>query len=77
MGRNQKTAFHTCLHSLSVKHGYNITGLCKITGIPYQTMRKRLNNPRGLRWYEYLGIVNELYLNKDEEAELQEAIKAF
>lgn len=73
----KRTAFHTCLLSLSVKHGYNIAGLSKITGIPYQTLRKRLNNPRGLRWYEYLGIVNELYLNEDEESELQKAIKAF
>ncbi len=75
----KRTQFHKCILSLVVKHDIDsgISGLCINSGIPYQTMRKRLVNPRGMRWYEYLNIVESLRLNTDEEAELQESIRAF
>lgn len=72
----KKTQFHKCLLSLAVQHDVcGIKGICKDTGIPYQTMQIRLRDPRGLRWYEFLGIVDALYLTSNEEAELMQAIK--
>lgn len=74
----KRTQFHKCLLSLAVQHDVcGIKGICKDTGIPYQTMQIRLRDPRGLRWYEYLNIAESLRLNTDEEAELQESIRAF
>lgn len=74
----RRTQFHKCLLSLAAAHDVSgIKGICKDTGIPYQTMQIRLRDPRGLRWYEYLGIVEGMFLSQDEESELQRAIKAF
>ena len=73
----KRTDFHKVLIALTAKHDFDrgIAGLCEDTGIPYQTMRKRLNNPRALRWYEYLAIVDSLHLDEREDAELRAAIK--
>lgn len=75
----KRTAFHKCLLGLAIAHDYDhgITGLCEASGIPYQTMRKRLVNPRAMRWYEYLSIVDCLRLSEAEEASLIKSIKEF
>lgn len=73
----KRTDFHKTLVVLTTKHDVDrgITGLCEYAGIPYQTMRKRLCNPRALRWYEYLSIVEALHLSDQEDAELRASIK--
>lgn len=73
----RRTEFHKCLLQLCLEQDIDrgITGLCADTGIAYRTMRDRLLHPRGLRWYEYLSIVDSLRLDVAQEARLQASIK--
>ena len=70
----KRTPFHQYLMTLTVNSG-GIKGLCRDTGIAHMTMRERLAHPRGLRWYEYLAIVDALRLDAAQETKLQATIK--
>lgn len=74
MKHHNRTEFHKLLMTLTVNNG-GIMGLCKETGIKYRTMRDRLLHPRGLRWYEYIAIVDSLRLDASQEMRLQASIK--
>ena len=73
----KRTLFHKRLITLVNEHDCDggIAGLCKIAGIPYQTMQIRLRQPRGLRMYEFDGIAGGLQLNNDEQLDLLTAIR--
>ena len=77
MKRNKKTEFHKYLLQLCLEKDVDrgISGLCADTGIKYRTMRDRLLHPRGLRWYEYIAIVDSLRLDETQEGRLQASIK--
>lgn len=76
-GTVERTLFHKRLATYCNEHdcASGITGLCKMIGIPYQTMQTRLRNPRGLRIYEFDAIADGLQLNNEEQLDLLTAIR--
>lgn len=73
----KRTRFHKALLMMLIDKGYDhgLKELCEGTGLSYNTLQKRVRQPRTIRAFEMLAIEKFLRLTSVESFELWETIK--
>ena len=72
----KRTAFQNFITASANKVGMkSLKDLSDKIGMPYQTMQRRIRDPRSLRMYELIGLIDSLGLVGEDQDQLIESIR--